>query len=82
MWWRIRGSLIQIDTDYSRAVWGVNRERHVYKLKKDWKNWRYIGGQLKHVSAGEGGVWGVNGDDQIFYRLGKHNSSIKLKPHV
>ena len=70
-WSRIPGVLKQIDTGYSRAVWGVNRVGYIYKLRRNRRSWRRVGGRLIHVSSGEGGVWGVSRNHQIWYRLGK-----------
>ena len=76
VWYRIPGILKQIDTGYSRAVWGVNRGGAIYKLRRNRRSWRHIGGRLKHVSAGEGGVWGVNRHHNIYYRWGKQKHFI------
>ncbi|XP_078679919.1 uncharacterized protein LOC144915421 isoform X2 [Branchiostoma floridae x Branchiostoma belcheri] len=32
--------------------------------------WQYVSGRLKFVSVGRSGVWGVNSNDQIYYRTG------------
>ena len=71
-WSRIPGILKQIDTGYSRAVWGVNRAGYIYKLRRNRRSWRHIGGRLMHISAGEGGVWGVTKNHRIYYRWGKN----------
>ena len=70
--WRcIPGALKQIDTGYSRAVWGVNRAGQIWKLKRNRRSWRNVGGRLIHVSAGEGGIWGVSRGHNIYYRIGR-----------
>ena len=71
VWARIPGVLKQIDTGYTRAIWGVNRAGKVWKLRSNMRSWKLIGGRLIHVSAGEGGVWGVSRKHTIWYRLGK-----------
>ena len=77
-WIRIPGSLRQIDTGYSRAVWGTNRNNQIWKLKRDRKSWKSVSGRLVHVSPGEGGVWGVNKYRYIYYRLGKMQTTYNI----
>ena len=43
-------------------------EDDVYILNGN--NWENVSGSLKHVSAGESGVWGVNSSNHILYRYG------------
>ncbi|CAB4025803.1 Hypothetical predicted protein, partial [Paramuricea clavata] len=69
-WPIIPGSLKQIDHGLSTAVWGVNRHDAIYRLKNDKLGWQRIAGALTHVSAGEAGIWGVNGYEHIYYRIG------------
>ena len=71
-WKRIPGALSQIDTGYSRAVWGRNRYYKIWKLQRNRKSWRKVDGRLMHVSPGEGGVWGVSKRQYIYYRWGKN----------
>ena len=33
-------------------------------------DWEQVAGQLKQISAGYSGVWGVNDKDNIYYRNG------------
>ena len=81
-WRRIPGGLIQIDTGYSRAVWGVNRHHQIWKLKQNRMSWKRVGGRLMQISAGEGGVWGVNKHHQIFYRWGAYKGKFRLGSKV
>ena len=37
-------------------------------------DWQHIEGKLKCVSVGQGGVWGVNSNDDIYYRTGTFNN--------
>ena len=39
--------------------------------------WIKIDGKLKQISSGEYGVWGVNANDEIFYRKGVNNYNLK-----
>ena len=71
MWTRLPGALTQIDTGYSRAVWGTNKRYQIWKLQRNRKKWRNVAGRLIHVSPGEGGVWGVSKYRYIYYRSGK-----------
>ena len=68
-WSQIPGTLIQIDSGLTTAVWGVSIHDSIYRLK-DGRSWEQISGHLKHVSVGEAGVWGVNDGDEIYYRDG------------
>ena len=78
---RLPGSLSQIDTGYSRAVWGTNRYYQIWKLHRNRKSWRRVSGQLMHVSPGEGGVWGViNKYHYVYYRWGKSQVAADLPP--
>ena len=75
-WTRIPGGLRQIDTGYSRAVWGTNRHHQIWKLRRNRRSWRKVGGRLIHVFPGEGGVWGVSRHHNIYYRWGKNVPTI------
>ena len=33
-------------------------------------NWKQIEGSLKQISIGYSGIWGVNSNDEIYYRSG------------
>ena len=35
-----------------------------------WSNWKQIAGSLKQISIGYSGIWGVNSNDEIYYRSG------------
>ncbi|XP_014679571.1 PREDICTED: tectonin beta-propeller repeat-containing protein-like, partial [Priapulus caudatus] len=39
-------------------------------------DWLKIAGSLKFVSTGPAGVWGVNGNDMIYYRVGTNNGQV------
>ena len=70
----------QIDHGLTAEVWGVNNDDTIYRLKNNIKpGWKLIPGSLKHVSAGEAGIWGVDRYDDVFYRNGvtKRNPSGK-----
>ena len=62
------GHLRQIDHGLTTEVWGVDNHDVIYRLKNDKSSWQLISGSLKHVTAGEAGIWGVNRYDDIFYR--------------
>ena len=40
--------------------------------------WEKIGGQLDVVSCGESGVWGVNHEDEPWYRTGTYGGVARL----
>ena len=54
----------------------MNRAGLIYKLRRNRRSWRRIGGRLIHVSAGEAGVWSVSRGHYIYYRLGKSAETI------
>ena len=68
-WTLIPGVLKQIDHGLTPEVWGVNAANLIFRINED-KKWIRIAGSLKHVTTGEAGVWGVNKDDNIFFRTG------------
>lgn len=37
--------------------------------------WKHIDGKLKQISVGKSGVWGVNAQNQIFYRTGTYDDN-------
>jgi hypothetical protein len=47
----------------------------VYRLRRNISAWRQIPGALKHVSAGEAGIWGVDKSNKVFYRVGVNDSN-------
>jgi hypothetical protein len=74
-WSSIDGKLRQVDISPSNVVWGTN-SGHLIWLRIG-TAWIQIGGRLKHVTAGNAGVWGVNSGDQIFYRERVTPSNLK-----
>lgn len=65
-WVRVNGGLEQVDVG-DDEVWGVSGYT-IFKMPADGRgSWRRISGGLKHVSAsGNGYIWGVNKNDDIF----------------
>ena len=66
-WKKVDGKLMQIDAG-EQEVWGVNSGHSIFKRPIDGSgDWVNIPGALIHVSAsGNGYIWGVNKNDQIF----------------
>ena len=58
---------MQVDAS-DAEVWGVNKDHAIFKRAIDGsREWKSIGGRLKHVSAsGNGYIWGVNSGDHIY----------------
>ena len=69
------GFLKQIDHGLTKAVWGVRDDDAIYRLKHGNLAWKRIPGALKHVSAGKAGIWGVERDNNIYYRDGVNESN-------
>ncbi len=65
-WAKVSGQLKQLDISPSDVVWGVN------SLYDTWlrvgTTWKRVTGDLKHVSVGNAGVWGVNQWDYVYFR--------------
>ena len=58
----------QIDTGITAAAWSTDVNQDIYYLNG--KIFAQVEGKLIHVSSGESGVWGVNQQNNIFYREG------------
>ena len=58
------------------VVWGVSPtdEVFIWKGGNSWERVRGTPDHLKAVSCGEGGVWGVGKDDQVWYRTGTYGT--------
>ena len=72
------GRLMQIDGGFSDSVWGVNQQHQIWKQKPKGR-WLRIAGSLKHVSPGQGGVWGVDRSNNIVYRDGMCDNHSGMK---
>ncbi|XP_053135851.1 uncharacterized protein LOC128338019 [Hemicordylus capensis] len=78
-WKEMSGLLKQIDAGRSQFVAGVNRDDNIYCLPTPSTNsadgnsalpWVNIDGKLKYYSCGPLGCWGVNANDNIYFRHG------------
>ena len=57
------------------VVWAVNLASNVFRRKE--RTWEKVAGILvKVISCGEAGVWGVNLDNQVFYRRGTSGGAV------
>ncbi|XP_046861569.1 lectin L6-like [Xenia sp. Carnegie-2017] len=72
-WSLLSGRLKQLDLSPYNILWGVNSGHAIWVRKGS--GWTRVGGALKHVSVGNGGVWGVNKHDNIYFREGVTFSS-------
>ena len=63
----------QIDTGITTAVWATDVNQDIYLLNGI--TFEKVDGKLIHVSSGESGVWGVNAENNIFYRVGTNTNS-------
>ena len=43
-----------------------------YIYRRTGNTWQRVSGRLKVVSVGQSGVWGVNANDDIFFRTGTY----------
>ncbi|XP_078659643.1 uncharacterized protein LOC144904556 isoform X2 [Branchiostoma floridae x Branchiostoma belcheri] len=76
-WLQVAGGLKQLDvSSTANQVWGVNAANFVYRRagitteQPAGTNWEQQQGLMKYVSVGAAGVWGVNSNNDIFYRTG------------
>ena len=55
------------------VVWGVNSFNSVYR----WSGWiwKRVHGNFVHVSCGQPGVWGLNSQNEVFYRTGTYGGT-------
>lgn len=59
-------------------VWAVDNKEKIWYRKgacldtPQGTNWKSISGSLKQVSAGNCGVWGINSEQCVFYRLNSY----------
>lgn len=70
-WMHMPGALTDVTVSPNNHVWGVNAEGAIYHWTTGEHNeWVHISGGLKQISAGGAGVWGVNTNNQLYYRIG------------
>ncbi|KAI8520941.1 hypothetical protein Bbelb_006950, partial [Branchiostoma belcheri] len=76
-WLQVAGGLKQLDvSSTANQVWGVNAANFVYRRagitteQPAGTNWEQQQGLMKYVSVGAAGVWGVDSNNDIFYRTG------------
>ena len=56
------------------AVWGVNSNDQIWFQSDSDFMWEKIPGGLKQIEVGQLGVFGVNRNDAIYYRVGTNNN--------
>ena len=72
VWKPFTGLLTQIDAGATGTLWGIYGG--AFKLNDNRSNWIRLedgGNNLKHISAGGGGVWVIGRNNKIFYRQGE-----------
>ena len=74
-WMSLSKPMKQIDTGITSAVWAIDVKQDIYYLNGI--NFEQVQGKLIHVSSGESGVWGVNEQNNIFYREGTDQTNPK-----
>jgi len=52
------------------VVWGVNAKNVIWSMSGSDLKWTKINGNLKQIEVGNMGVFGINKNDDIFYRVG------------
>ena len=73
-WIKLQGKLDQIDGGLVKTVYGTDSNENVYRVK----NMLYPipDTRLSHVSPGQGGIWGVNAQEQIIFSHPKKPSQV------
>ncbi|CAB4026060.1 Hypothetical predicted protein [Paramuricea clavata] len=62
------GAITQIDSGGGRT-WATRIDNeYIFALQNG--AWTQVDGLLSHATVGKSGVWGLNKDDEIFFRLG------------
>ena len=72
-WTRIDGGLSYVSV-HGGVIWGVSSDHRIWFKSNSSAPWESIPGALKQIEIGAMGVFGVNGNDQIYYRVGTHNN--------
>lgn len=67
-WTKMKKKFTVVDTGITRTPWAVNKRGKIFVLLKG--KWTLVPGQVKHISSGKAGVWGVHGGGNIYYRSG------------
>ncbi|XP_077312792.1 fish-egg lectin-like [Lithobates pipiens] len=74
-WMSVSGLLKQVDAGGDKFLGGVNTQDNVYCLRQNDTvsgsssvTWTPLKGSLKYYSCGPLGCWGVNSDDDIYFR--------------
>ena len=63
--------MVQIDVGPEDVVWGVASKGRVFVMPNNDDKWEPVpDGEMKQVTYGKSGVWGVNNAGRIFYRQG------------
>ncbi|XP_029433080.1 fish-egg lectin-like [Rhinatrema bivittatum] len=85
-WVQMPGALKQIDAGGDQFISGVNAQDDIFCLSKSGTipakyqttpPWENLEGKLKYHTCGSLSCWGVNSNDDIFYRWGSTSDSCK-----
>ncbi|XP_035694513.1 uncharacterized protein LOC118428529, partial [Branchiostoma floridae] len=78
-WTQMDGLLTMVSvSSTTNQVWGVNVNYNVYRrvgvtfANRKGTSWQQLDGSLRYVSVGPAGVWGVNCNNDIWYREGTY----------
>jgi len=71
-------NLFQVTCSAKNHVWAIDTKDKIWYRKGASKeaplgnNWKSVSGSLKQVSAGNCGVWGINSEQCVYYRLNSY----------
>lgn len=72
---------LQVSCSSKGHVWAIDVKDKIWYRKgactatPNGTNWKSISGSLKQVSVGNCGVWGINADQCVFYRLNSYGDN-------
>ena len=72
--WTLKDGRLDKISVYDGVLWGVARNETIWFKSDSDAPWENIPGGLKQIEIGAMGVFGVNRNDQIYYRVGTHNN--------
>ena len=85
-WVEITGQeLVRVSVSERGHVWGIDAKDKIYHrvnasdCNKLGSSWEKVSGELVQLSVGGAGVWGINKQNRLFYRVGTHGDQFAVK---
>ncbi|PVD26561.1 hypothetical protein C0Q70_14238 [Pomacea canaliculata] len=77
-WVQLDGCLKHVTVSPYGAIWGIYFRDGISPQNPAGTSWQMVDGKLTQISAGPSGVWGVNANDDIFYREGTYGGHVTM----